>query len=354
MPKAAVFRANSVIYFQGDIEEKIYVLQKGKVQLSYVDMETGKKINEIIQTGEFFGVKSALGHYPREENAVVLEDAAVLVFSVPEFEQFAAQNTRIILKMLKVFSNQLRRVHRQVENLLQNPSMGNAENGLFRVGEYYLKNKMYSQARYVFSRYLTYYPSGKLVDQASRYLEAAEQTLTRYGDGKGPALFANIGDRAPATQEPQSNDTPDKKPTASPPLSASAQGSDSATAKKYYDAISLLNQSKAKEAFATFKALAEQTEDSDFSQKASFDMGRCLFALSQWEAVIKHYTSLIQSMPQHPNIPDMLFYMGQAYEKKGETERAIGFYKKVLSMITDDDSPIHIKSKKALQSLGGA
>jgi len=46
--------------------------------------------------------------------------------------------------------------------------------------------------------------------------------------------------------------------------------------------------------------------------------------------------------------------MGQAYEKKGEKERAVGFYKKVLVMVNDDDSPIHIKSKKALQSLGGA
>ncbi len=351
MPKAAVFRANSVIYFQGDIEEKIYVLQKGKVQLSYLDMETGKKINEIIQTGEFFGVKSALGHYPREENAVVLEDAAVLVFTVPEFEQFASQNTRIILKMLKVFSNQLRRVHRQVENLLQNPSMGNAENGLFRVGEYYLKNKMYSQARYVFSRYLTYYPSGKLVEQASRYLEAAEQTLTRYGDGKGPALFANIDQASQA--EKAEPDKPQAAQTASR-ASVSDTAENSAVAKKYYDAISLLNQGKAKEALAAFKALADQDDDLDFKQKALFDMGRCLLALSQWESVIKHYTGLIQSMPRHPNMPDILFYMGQAYEKKGEKDRAIGFYKKVLTMDTDEDSPIHIKSKKALTALGGA
>lgn len=351
MPKAAVFRANSVIYFQGDIEEKIYVLQKGKVQLSYLDMETGKKINEIIQTGEFFGVKSALGHYPREENAVVLEDAAVLVFTVPEFEQFASQNTRIILKMLKVFSNQLRRVHRQVENLLQNPSMGNAENGLFRVGEYYLKNKMYSQARYVFSRYLTYYPSGKLVEQASRYLEAAEQTLSRYGDGKGPALFTNIDQ---AAQPEESEKEPSQVVQTATRVSASTAPDNSDIAKKYYDAISMLNQGKAKEALVAFKALAEQNEDGDFKQKALFDMGRCLLALSQWESVIKHFTGLIQSMPRHPNMPDILFFMGQAYEKKGEKERAIGFYKKVLSMDTDEDSPIHIKSKKALTALGEA
>jgi TolA-binding protein len=245
--------------------------------------------------------------------------------------------------MLKVFSNQLRRVHKQVENLLQNPSMGNSENGLFRVGEYYLKNKMYSQARYVFSRYLTYYPSGKLVDQASRYLEAAEQTLSRYGDGKGPALFANI-DQTGSTPAPKAQ--PEQK---------AASNDDQGVAKKYYDTISLLNQGKAKEAFTAFKALAESdSTDTDFRNKALFDMGRCLIALSQWDGVIKHYTGLIQLVPKHESMPDMLFYMGQAYEKKNENDRALGFYKKALAMETDDDAPIHIKAKKAIQALGGA
>ena len=72
MPKVGTYRANSVIYFQGDLGDKIFVLQRGRVTLNYNDIETGKLIREIIQTGEFFGVKSALGRYPREENAVVL------------------------------------------------------------------------------------------------------------------------------------------------------------------------------------------------------------------------------------------------------------------------------------------
>ena len=179
MPKVGTYRANSVIYFQGDLGDKIFVLQRGRVTLNYNDIETGKLIREIIQTGEFFGVKSALGRYPREENAVVLEDANVLAFTVPEFEAFSMSNTRIIIKMLKVFSNQLRHIHKQVENLMENPSAVNAETGLFKTGEYYLRSRMYSQARYVFGRYLTYYPAGRMAEQAGRYLETAEAALAR-------------------------------------------------------------------------------------------------------------------------------------------------------------------------------
>lgn len=54
MPKVGNYRANSVIYFQGDVvSDKVYVLQQGKVSLNYTDIETSKEIREIIQTGKF-------------------------------------------------------------------------------------------------------------------------------------------------------------------------------------------------------------------------------------------------------------------------------------------------------------
>ena len=110
------YKANSVIYFKGDASEKIYILKTGRISLTSEDIETGQEVRDFIQTGEFFGVKSALGRYPREESALVLGDAEVVQFSVPEFEQFVAQNTRVIMKMLKVFSNQLRAIHKKTES----------------------------------------------------------------------------------------------------------------------------------------------------------------------------------------------------------------------------------------------
>jgi len=65
------------VYFQGDLDERIYILKSGRIALRSRDIETGQDINDLIQTGEFFGVKSALGKYPREEDAVVLSDAQI-------------------------------------------------------------------------------------------------------------------------------------------------------------------------------------------------------------------------------------------------------------------------------------
>jgi TolA-binding protein len=354
MPKVGNYRANSVIYFQGDVvSDKVFVLQQGKVSLNYLDIETSKEVREIIQTGEFFGVKSALGKYPREENAVVLSDAQVLIFSVPEFEVYAQRQTRIIMKMLKVFSNQLRRVHKQVDNLLEKNEAQSPEAGLFKAGEYYLKARQYSQAKYIFSRYLTYYPVGKLAEQASRYLEAAESGSVKYGDGRGPAPLMVEATRAGAGGGQADRDEGKQAEPSRPPEGAAhAPGEGlSDAAKSYYDAVSLFSSEKYKEALTGFKRIVEANADPEYVTKALYDMGRCLFMLQQYELTIKHFTQMVQTYPKHPDIVDTLFYLGQSYEKKGDTERAKGFFKKILTMEADEDASTRIKATKSLRRL---
>jgi CRP-like cAMP-binding protein len=360
MPKAGMYRANSVIYFQGDLSDKIYILQSGTVSLNYSDIENGKEIREIIEKGEFFGVKSALGKYPREENALVLSDAQVLVFTVPEFEVFVQANPRLIVKMLKVFSNQLRRVHKQVENLLEKSEAESPEVGIFGVGGYYLKNRQYSQAKYVFSRYLTYYPAGRLAEQASRYLEMAESNTVKYGDGKGPAPMVVEATRGAALARRNQNaaeDQPaeDEVKTPSPgggSVGAGSSGEElSGQAKAYYDAVSLFSQEKYKDALVSFKRIADAKADEEYTTKAIYDMGRCLFMLAQYDATIKHFTQFVTAHPKHPDIVDSLYWLGQSYEKKGDAERAKGFYKKIISMETDEDASVRLKAKKSLRAL---
>jgi len=331
MPKALNYRAGSVIYFQGDAADKIYILQTGKMNLKYTDIENGQDVHDVVQPGEFFGVKSAMGRYPREESALILQDSVVVAFSVPEFEQMAMTNIRIVMKMLKVFSNQLRRIHKQVSNLLEKDEQLSPELGLYRVGEYYLKNRQYAQAKYIFSRYLTYYPAGKMAAQAAKYVETAEGSLARYGDGKGPAPVAE----APPASVPK----PDKGKELS------------AVAKSYYDTVSLFSQEKYSQAMAAFKKIVDANEDAEYVAKSVYEIGRCLFLTGQFEPCIKHFTTMITNFPKHPDLGDALFFMAQAYEKKGDKERAASFYKKILSMTVDEDDMIHIKAKKALKAL---
>ncbi|MCL2880718.1 MAG: cyclic nucleotide-binding domain-containing protein [Treponema sp.] len=342
MPKPFQYGSGSVIYFQGDAADKIFLVQKGAVNLIYQDMETGLDAHDLLQPGEFFGVKSALGRFPREENAQALAETTIMAFTVAEFEAFAMANTRIVMKMLKVFSNQMRRIHKQVSSLMEKEEV-NPDAGLFNTGEYYLKNKRYSQAKYVFSRYLTYYPSGKNAAQAAKNLETAEISIARYGDGNGPSVplsgsHAHQEETAPAA------------PSAS--SAAPSPAKDSAAAKAYYDAVSLISQDKYQQAYMDFKKIAEAGNDPEWSIRSFFEMGRCLFFLNKFEDVIKHYTAMLTKYPQHPDLRDAMFYIGQSYEKIGSTDKAAAFYKKVLSMNAEEGDGTTLKTKRALKTLG--
>jgi CRP-like cAMP-binding protein len=336
MPKPLQYRAGSLIYFQGDPADKVFILQKGKVNLVYQDIETSQDVHDLVQPGEFFGVKSALGRYPREENAVALQDALIMAFSVSEFEALAMANTRIIMKMLKVFSNQLRRIHKQVSSLMDKEEQQNPEAGLFSVGEYYLKNKRFAQARYVFSRYLTYYPSGRNSGAAARNLEAAEMSLAKSG-GSGSGGFSS----APL---------PEASPSGRGDSSSPAQDL-SDTAKAYYDAVSLISQQKYQQAYMAFKKIVDANEDPEYVAKSVFEIGRCLYLLNKFDDCIKYYTMMITRYPKHPDLADALFFMGQSYEKNNRKDQAVTFYKKILSMSGDDDDGAHLKARRALKVL---
>jgi TolA-binding protein len=348
MPKPLQYRAGSLIYFQGDGADKVFILQQGSVNLVYQDIETGQDVHDLVQPGEFFGVKSALGRYPREENAVALKDTAIMAFTVPEFEAIAMANTRIIMKMLKVFSNQLRRLHKQVNSLMEKEEQQNPEAGLFSVGEYYLKNKRFSQAKYIFGRYLTYYPSGKNSAHAARNLETAENSLARYGDGKGPAV--NTGDPSMGSgglglSQADAFGSPGRASSGAEPPELSS------TAKAYYDAVSLISQAKYQLAYGAFRKLVEAHEDPEYTAKSTFEIGRCLFLLGKFEDCIKYYTMMITKYPKHPDLGDALFFMGQSYEKNGRKDQAMTFYKKILSMTGDPDDGTHLKARRALKAL---
>jgi len=186
------YNSGSLIYAKGDNADKVFILQNGKVSLVYNDIETGEDVRDQVQPGEFFGVKSALGRYPREENAIAVADSAIMVFTIPEFETMAMSNTRIILKMLKVFSNQLRRIHTKVSSLLETEPV-KPDEGLYMLGEKYLKQKRYSHAKYVFSNYLSYYPDSEKEAQAIKSLKIAETSMARSPDAnkaKAPAQNA--------------------------------------------------------------------------------------------------------------------------------------------------------------------
>ncbi|HEQ72165.1 MAG TPA: cyclic nucleotide-binding domain-containing protein [Spirochaetia bacterium] len=336
-PKAVFYKANSVIYFKGDESDKVFILNSGRLSLNYEDIETGQEIHDLVKVGEFFGVKSALGRYRREETAIVLTDCQVVAFSAEEFEQLVLKNIPLIVKMLKVFSNQLRRIQKQVQTLLGAEEHANEEKGLFSIGEYYLRHNTYSQAIYAFKRYLVYYPSGPNAKEALKNIEVAEAALQKYGPGKGPT--------APPPGPAAGAGQPVSKPQAAQAVSGSEQ--------RYYRAVSLISQEKYEEALKVLTSIANETADEEYRSKAQYESGRCLFYLKQYDKAINLFTGWIQKYPKHPDMRDALYFVGTAYYNMKDRTKAAAILKKILSM-TPESETLYQKARKLLKQIEGA
>jgi len=172
MPKAMQYTKGSIIYFEGDRDERVFIMQQGAVLLSSTDIETGQAIAEQVKSGEFFGVKSALGHFAREETATALVPTIAVALTVQEFEILVSNNKQLIMKMLRVFSNQLRQIHKKTESILNNVSV-DQQSGMLSVAQSFYEDEQFRSACDVYLKFLTRYPNTpKKEEVAKLYTES--------------------------------------------------------------------------------------------------------------------------------------------------------------------------------------
>ncbi len=50
------YKPGSIVYFENDKSENIYILKSGLIILTSQKLETGEEVKEEVRPGEFFGV----------------------------------------------------------------------------------------------------------------------------------------------------------------------------------------------------------------------------------------------------------------------------------------------------------
>jgi len=185
MPKVLSYAKGSIIFFEGDRDERVYILQSGSIVLTQTDMETGNQISEVVNVGEFFGVKSALARKPKMETANVVTDTQVVQMSVMEFEKIFGSNQAVILKMLKVFSKSLRQIHRKTETVLKTDAISfPPEIGMLIVAKCFFDEQRYNSCCSVCNKLITKFPNASNVDTAKKLLSQADTQAKRQAVSK--------------------------------------------------------------------------------------------------------------------------------------------------------------------------
>ncbi len=173
MPKAMQYTKGSIIYFEGDHDERIFIMQQGAVLLTSTDIESGQPVAEQVKSGEFFGVKSALGHFRREETATALVPTVAVALTIQEFEILFSNNKALIMKMLRVFSNQLRQIHKKTESILNN-IQEDQQSGMLAVAKSFYDEEQYRSACDVYMKFMKRYPNSPQIPEVQKIYNDAK------------------------------------------------------------------------------------------------------------------------------------------------------------------------------------
>ncbi|HOT47100.1 MAG TPA: cyclic nucleotide-binding domain-containing protein [Spirochaetota bacterium] len=373
------YKSGSIIYFEGDKSEYIYILKAGKVFLTTIKLDTGEEYKEEVRQGEFFGVKSALGKYPREDTAQTVGNTTVLVLTPADFERLVLKNANVVKKMLRVFSNQLRRIVKMERSVLGETEIVNPDAELFKIGEYYYKAGVVKHAQYAYKRYMEYYPDGEKAALAMKRIrgidagEPAPPDIGGHDAGPAPAPPKQAEADFSFDEPDQSKDkdmidfddsthedeAPSRGGAGSTSLSSEMDdffADTKAPALDDFDVDVTMSDSPrdlndaadtsfgrgnypmALELYQKIISLnrTASPEDKKLYEKAHFDAGRCFIEMGKPKEALDLMSKVLRNFTGSPYLKPAIFHIGMIFESVNQKEKAITYYNKVLNMSPKD------------------
>jgi CRP-like cAMP-binding protein len=329
VPKNLLYKTSNVVYFKGDLSSFFYVLKSGKVAITTADdisqlseANSNDTSRRILNVGEFFGVRAALSGLPQDESAVALIPSEVVALNHKEFEEIASKHPDIIIKLLRVYSSQLVETHQIVNNLIRQNSDErkiDAESGLFSIGFYFLKNRLYRQCAEAFKRYLQHYPTGANAADAKAKIDYAESRIGSNEDNEArffPSSTTSGNGRADTRQLNEAETF-------------------------FNEAKNLFEQRQYTTCVIRFSRIVRETDPDygPFMAESQYLLSEAFFNLKKYDEITLELPSYFQKFPDGKNTQDVLYLLARTYEALNDKERAMIFYQKLYSLL-GDDSPL--------------
>ena len=177
----------SVIYFTGDVDDRVFILQKGQVSIKTPEIKTGTESVSTVKPGEFIGLNSALGHFPREETVTAVSAVSCIIMNLQELEALFGRSKQLVMKMLRVYSNQLRSIHKEIESSLNKGESIDQENGLFSVAKAFYDERSWRSCLDVCRIFVKRFPNSRNKLEALRMGKTADAQYKK--DKKGEDEF---------------------------------------------------------------------------------------------------------------------------------------------------------------------
>lgn len=113
-----VYPKNSVIVFEDDPGDAMYVVASGQVKVVLTADDGREVILSVLGEGDFFGEMALIDDLPRSAHVIAMEDSRLVVLYRDDFHRCLERAPRIALGLLQVLSRRLRRADDKIGGLV--------------------------------------------------------------------------------------------------------------------------------------------------------------------------------------------------------------------------------------------
>jgi TolA-binding protein len=300
----------------------------------------------------------------------------VLLLTLADFERLILKNVNVVRKMLRVFSNQLRRIGKTVRTVLGESDSVAPDVELFRIGEHYYKDGDYTKASYAFKRYMEYYPDTDYAKVAmdriksissgnvgmslsgSMVVDSSDSDFDDFSmDDSSDDMFSIDSDNS--TIKPSSEDFPLSSELSSEMDDFITDSDDSiddfgdfsfdepdeeknsGMKDRFDDGVKCFEMVNFKDAVEIFQGIIDEGEPAgDYEKKFFIDSyfyaGRSFFELKKYKDAMTYLAEIVKKYQDSENFKASLFYIGEIFNAARQKEKALSYYNRVLNMTPRD------------------
>ena len=97
--------------------------------------------------------------------------------------------------------------------------------------------------------------------------------------------------------------------------------------------------------------MLDDYDEGEYTLKARFEIGRCLFGAKDYAGTIRHFSALAQQVPKLPMMGELLLFIGRSYAETGDKAKAKAFLSRAATTVKDDPA-LSRKIATAVKELG--
>jgi len=112
------FKTDSIIFEEGDVEDTMFFIKDGKVEISRT-LGNAKQVIALLGPNDFFGEMALLSKSPRSATATAVNDTTAIVFNRKQFLSLLKTKGEIALKIIDVLILRLKESNDTIRKLIQ-------------------------------------------------------------------------------------------------------------------------------------------------------------------------------------------------------------------------------------------